>query len=163
MDDLIVEQARIEDYENILELYNELHEMLEECNPRKFRKISKDEILFTNDYFQKALLHEINTNFKICKINGKTVGIIEYAIWDAYQNIGYVPCTICVIGNIVLKKEYRNQGIGSHLFEYIKTVICPEFKVQRIELDMEFRNSEALQFYKKLGLIEDRIRFSIDV
>ena len=41
MNDYIIEPAKNEDYENILELYNELHEVLEECNPQKFRKIEK--------------------------------------------------------------------------------------------------------------------------
>ena len=68
-----------------------------------------------------------------------------------------------MIGNIVVKKEYRNQGIGTHLFEYIKNKKCPEFDVQRIGLDMEAKNINALSFYKKLGLIEDRIRFSMNV
>lgn len=45
------------------------------------------------------------------------------------KNPGFIPCTVCVIGNIVVKKEYRNQGIGTHLFEYIKTIKCPEFDV----------------------------------
>ena len=35
----------------------------------------------------------------------------------------YMPCTVCVIGNIVVKKKYRNQGIGTQLFEYIKNVL----------------------------------------
>ena len=68
-----------------------------------------------------------------------------------------------ILKNIVVKKEYRNQGIGTHLFEYIKNKKCPEFDVQRIELDMEAKNINALSFYRKLGLIEDRIRFSMNV
>ena len=55
-------------YENILELYNELHEVLEECNPQKFRKIEKTEILITKEYFEKALNHEVNTNFEVTKL-----------------------------------------------------------------------------------------------
>ena len=68
-----------------------------------------------------------------------------------------------MIENIVVKKEYRNQGIGTHLFEYIRNTKCPEFDVQRIELDMEAKNINALSFYKKVGLTEDRIRFSMNV
>ena len=41
-----------------------------------------------------------------------------------------------MIGNIVVKKQYRNQGKGTHLFEYIKNKKCPEFDVQRMGLDM---------------------------
>ncbi len=163
MNDYIIEPAKTEDYESILELYNELHEVLEECNTQKFRKIEKTEILITKEYFEKALNHEVNTNFEVYKINGKTIGVVEYAVWDAYQNPGFIPCTVCVIGNIVVKKEYRNKGIGTHLFEYIKNIKCPEFDVQRIELVMEAKNINALSFYKKLGLIEDRIRFSMNV
>ncbi|MDY5885880.1 MAG: GNAT family N-acetyltransferase [Treponema sp.] len=117
----------------------------------------------TKEYFEKALNHEVNTNFEVYKINGKTIGVVEYAVWDAYQNPGFISCTVCVIGNIVVKKEYRNQGIGTHLFEYIKNKKCPEFDVQRIELDMEAKNINALSVHKKLGLIEDRIRFSMNV
>ena len=41
MNDYIIEPAKIEDYESILELYNELHEVLEKCNSQKFRNIEK--------------------------------------------------------------------------------------------------------------------------
>ena len=163
MDDCIIEPAKIEDYESISELYNELHKVLEECNPQKFRKIEKNETIFSKEYFERALNHEINTNIDVYKSNGKILGIIEYAVWDAYQNTGFIPCTVCVIGNIVVKKEYQNQGIGTQLFEHIKNVKCPEYEAQRIELDMEAKNGQALSFYKKLGLVEDKIRFSINV
>jgi len=48
MNDYIIEPAKIENYESILELYNELH--------------------------------EVNTNFEVYKINGKTIGVVEYAV-----------------------------------------------------------------------------------
>ena len=68
MNDYIIEPDKTEDYENILELYNELHEVLEECNPQKFRKIEKTEILITKEYFEKALNHEVNTILKSTKL-----------------------------------------------------------------------------------------------
>ena len=63
-----------------MQTYNELHEVLEECNSQKFRKIEKTEILITKEYFEKALNHEVNTNFEVYKINGKTIGVVEYAV-----------------------------------------------------------------------------------
>ena len=148
MNDYIIEPAKIEDYESILELYNELHEVLEECNPQKFRKIEKTEILITKEYFEKALNHEVNTNFEVYKINGKTIGVVEYAVWDAYQNPGFIPCIVCVIGNIVVKKEYRNQGIGTHLFEYIKN----KNKLSILNKMLNnINNSNNISFFSKLN------------
>lgn len=65
------------------------------------------------------------------------------------KNPGFIPCTVCVIGNIVVKKEYRNQGIGTHLFEYIKTIKCPEFDVQRIELVMDVNSDTSEPLARK--------------
>ena len=54
MNNLIIESAKAEDYESILEMYNELHEVLEECNPQRFRKLEKDEIILTKEDFEKS-------------------------------------------------------------------------------------------------------------
>lgn len=54
MNDYIIEPAKTEDYESILELYNELHEVLEESNPQKFRKIEK--LKFSS---QKSILKKL--------------------------------------------------------------------------------------------------------
>lgn len=53
MNDYIIEPAKTEDYESILELYNELHEVLEECNPQKSRKIEKTEIPLQKNILKK--------------------------------------------------------------------------------------------------------------
>ena len=163
MDNLIIESAKAEDYESILEMYNELHEVLEECNPQRFRKLEKDEIILTKEDFEKSQNHETYKTLDVCRIDGDVAGFIDYAIFDAYKFIGYNPCTICFLGNIYIKKEFRRQGIGTRFIEYLKNEVCPKYNATRIELEMEAENLPALSFYEKIGMSKARIKFGLDV
>ena len=162
-DNLIIESAKLDDYESILGLYNELHEVLEECNPQRFRKLEKDEILLTEDDLKKIVKREDYRNLAVCRINGNVVGFIDYAIFDAYNFIGYNPCTICFLGNIAIKKEFRRQGIGTKFIEYLKNEVCPKYNATRIELEMEAKNQAAVSFYEKMGMSKARIKFGMDL
>lgn len=84
MNETVIEPAKSEDYNDILELFIELHEVLIECNPKKYWKLEDKE---------------------------------------------------------------RENLFPKEIFDY-----C---------LDMEAKNTNALNFYKKLGMVESRIKFSM--
>ena len=154
-----IEKAKKEDYKDILNLFNELFQVLLECNPKKFRPIQEGEAALQQKDFEDSLKEGAWRNFDIYKIDGKIAAVIDYAIYEINNYPGYIPCNLCILGNIVVKKEYRGMGIGTKLINYLRQK-CKDQNIQRFELEMEASNKAALNFYKKLGLKEARIRFA---
>ena len=155
----IIEKAKIEDYKEVVHLFNELFEVLVKCNPKKFTPLKEGEVTLQQKDFEDSLKEGAWRNFELYKIDGKIVGLIDYAIYDTSNYPGYIPCKLCMLGNIVVKKEYRGMGIGTQCINYLRQK-CKDQNIQRFELEMEKANKAAFKFYKKLGLKEERIRFA---
>jgi GNAT superfamily N-acetyltransferase len=163
MNETVIEPAKSEDYNDILELFIELHEVLIECNPKKFWKVEdkERENLFPKEIFDYCLDTESQHFIDVCKMDGKIVGFVDYCLSEDSPFPGINTWKGIFIGNIVVKKEYRRQGIGTKLINYIREVKCPENHLTEIGLEMEAKNTNALNFYKKLGMVESRIKFSM--
>lgn len=75
------------------------------------------------------------------------VGYIEY--YDLYENID--------IGNIFVKEDYRNRGIGSLLLEGLIIFAKEKGKVN-ITLEVNVLNKYAIRLYEKYGFKKVAIR-----
>lgn len=91
----------------------------------------------------KALLKEKNRIFRVAKIGGKIVGIIE----------GFLPVDInpvlCWITWIAVSKEYRRRHIGSMLISSLEN--GPGIRWQRIQGNVRIGNVASNNMLKKLG------------
>lgn len=54
------------------------------------------------------------------------------------------------ISRLIVKKEYRNRGIGQELLKYMIN-LCEEKGYQQITVGVDTENSNALHIYKKFG------------
>jgi len=161
----IIEPVKSNDYNDVLNLFIELHEDLVECNPMKFRKLEKNERenWFPKEVFDYCLDSETHRFIDVYKMDNKIVGLVDYVISEEPPFPGINTWKGVFIGNIVVKKEYQRQGIGTKLVNYVREVICPKNHVTQIGLEMEALNIKALNFYKKIGMVESRIKFSMSL
>lgn len=99
-----------DDINQIYDLYNEV------TNEEKFLKKLKyeeyKEMFLSNKYFEKGLIYGIK----------ESDNLIAFCIGLTKNNNGYVNM-------IIVKKEYRNKGIGSELLSYLEN----EFKTINIK------------------------------
>jgi ribosomal protein S18 acetylase RimI-like enzyme len=58
--------------------------------------------------------------------------------------------TTCNIMDVFIKEEYRNQGIGSKLFDGLKQKLKEETWIYEIRLGVR-ANNRAIEFYKNQG------------
>lgn len=81
----------------------------------------------------------------VYRINDLIIGYLNYSI--IYEK--------AEINNIFILEQYRNQGIGSKLIEYLleKCKIC-----ENITLEVRKDNEKALRLYKKYGFKEVALR-----
>ena len=79
--------------------------------------------------------------------NNISIGYLEYSI--IYERME--------IDNIFVSEEYRNQGIGTKLLEYL-IEYAKENKIVNITLEVRTSNNIAKKLYKKMGFNEVAIR-----
>ncbi len=83
----------------------------------------------------------------VAKLNKEVVGIANIFI---HQDIFEENNPFMTIWSVRIKKEYRKQGIGRKLFQYIEK-IANEINCEFICLITEKNNKGANAFYQKLG------------
>lgn len=85
----------------------------------------------------------------IYEINGEFIGEIAY-VFDMNDNDYTIPNKRIYISHLIVKKEYRNQGIGGILIDYITSVI-KDMGYSEISIGVDKDNEAALYLYRKKG------------
>lgn len=102
---------------------------------------------FWNYNILKNELESKNSYYFIAKLNNEIVGFIG------------IKCILdeAEIMNIVVKKDFRNMKIGSYLLENLILNIN-NYKIKKINLEVNSNNISAILLYKKYGFKIDGIR-----
>lgn len=70
---------------------------------------------------------------------------------DLVYNYGeYTDINKVYLSRLIVKKEYRNKGIGQELLKYM-IALCKEKGYQQITVGVDVDNKKALHIYKKHG------------
>lgn len=129
MENYIIEKLNIKDYKKCNNIWN-----MKNCK-------------FT-DKFRKEIEDGNRTVF-IYKINDEFIGEIAY-VFDMNDSDYTIPNRRIYISRLIVKKEYRNQGIGGILIDFIlKEIKKMGYKEATIGVDKD--NSSALHLYQKKG------------
>ena len=68
--------------------------------------------------------------------------------------IGFAGLSTCLdeatLNNIVVKKSYRNRGIGGELLESL-IEFCSELRMKTFTLEVDTENEPAIHLYEKFG------------
>lgn len=114
---------------------------------------------------------EIVTLEKECFDDPWTLQSFEEVIYSNFSQIfcyvfegkivGYACITTIIdeihLGNIAVKKEYRGQGIGRKLIDYIINY-ANQNKIQKITLEVRRSNTIAINLYKSVGFVTEGVR-----
>ncbi len=95
--------------------------------------------------FEQLMESDAYAQGYIIEYAGKPVGYALTAKTFSGEAGGYVVW----IEELFILPGYRNKGLGSEFFEYVKQHIEPE--VARIRLEVEPDNTNAMRLYKKMG------------
>ena len=129
MSNYIIERLNIKDYSKCNNIWN-----MEKCE-------------FTEKFYQE--IENGNRVVFIYKINDEFIGEIAY-VFDMNDTDYTIPNQRIYISRLIVKKEYRNQGIGGILIDYILDEIKKMgYKEATIGVDKD--NVTAIHLYKKKG------------
>lgn len=120
-------------------MYNITKMTLEDLNNIKDNLISDFDDFWNYSVF-KSELESPTSHYIVVKNNSKIIGFagIKVTVPD------------CDIMNIVVKKDFRNQGIGSLLLKELIN-LSKSLKVQNLFLEVNEKNRPAILLYNKFG------------
>ncbi|WP_337100095.1 GNAT family N-acetyltransferase [Paenibacillus sp. YIM B09110] len=127
---MIVSKAEISDLPNILKLQYEAYqseaEIYQEIIPPLKQSLSE----LVEEYNEGTILKVTN--------NDEIVGSVRAITHDG----------VCIIGKLIVKPEFQNQGIGKKLMKEIEESYS---QVKRMELFTGHKSIKNLELYKRLG------------
>ncbi len=85
----------------------------------------------------------------IYEVDGEFIGEIAYVL-DMNDSDYTIPNKRVYISRLIVKKEYRNQGIGGILIDYIVNVV-KELGYTEMSIGVDKDNESALHLYGKKG------------
>lgn len=145
---MVIRNLKIEDFDNVNDLFMQLHNSEMEQRPDLFRKIEKPTTSKAWDF--EASLSDNSKIMIGAEVDDKIVG---FAIIQIRQSAYKVQATrtYAYFENIVVDNSYRRTGIGTAVYqEGIKR--AKERGATSAELKVWNFNAEAISFYQSLGM-----------
>lgn len=142
-----IRKMKINDYEYVRKLYNQLY--LSHLNARPDIYL-KDVESFNFEYF----VEQLNNKNTINLVYEDNDGIVAILLAN-YKKPSKAPFIrkrkVIFIDSLVVDEFHKKMGIGRRMMEYIEN-IGKKKKVESIELNVYAFNKDAIKFYKSLGM-----------
>ncbi|MHA1667611.1 MAG: GNAT family N-acetyltransferase [Candidatus Heimdallarchaeaceae archaeon] len=101
------------------------------------------------EFVLKTAIADNSQEVYVAEKSGRIVGFLYGYIKN--QTGFFKRRKVAHISDIVVKKEFRNQGIGSALFEKFEREFAFEHQAEDMTLFVHVKNEKAIEFYKKIG------------
>ena len=150
-----IEKAKNENVNDIVVLNSFVQEKHREHHPDHFK--SSDLVSCEASNFFERLIKTENNYIFIAYKEDNPVGYIWFTIDNITENPFKTGRKQIYIHQIVVHKQYRQQAIGRSLFEKAE-MTAKQNNIDHYELDTWAFNSEAHEFFKKLGFETFNIR-----
>lgn len=141
----MIRNLTINDYEAVKNIISELHKMHLENRPDFYLE---NECPITLKEYKSLLKKKEKVGISFV-VNNKIAGICLATIKNRIEKSVYID-------DIYVLSDYRRQGIATKLFEQIKK-ISKDMGAKSIDLTVWQFNKSAFDFYKSLGMKEQRI------
>lgn len=151
--------ANAQDYVPLLDLFELVDTFHRENLPTIFQKPAgpaRDQ-----DYFESLLLDQENGLF-IAEVEDEIAGFILAILHITPPFSVFIPSRLALVSDIVVKTEFRRQGIGRLLVNKIHEWAETQ-GASAVELTVYSFNQAAIDFYKTIGYetINFRMRYPI--
>lgn len=144
MDDLVIRELKKEDLKQVQELTEQLNELYKTGHDISINAIS-------NTFRDMEDKNKFYINF-VAQINDQIVGFISSIIYKTF----FHPKGTLLINELIIDKNQRGKKIGERLLKKLMEIGL-EKELNEIEVGTTFANKQAIEFYKKNGLVDESI------
>lgn len=92
-------------------------------------------------------LYDFGAGFLVAEEEGYVIGYVIF--WMKFDNVGHII-------SIAVDKNYRQQKVGTKLLARAITILS-NLNIEKITLEVNENNKEAIEFYKKFNFKIDRL------
>ena len=149
MGNIAVRYAKNSDYDMVEVLMKQVQQMHVEWRPDIYKMGAT---VLPEDIYEKAVAEK---NFLVAEIAGCVVGLLFFYVYHR-ENDTSVTRDVLFVDSMAVHEDYRVQGIGHALFDYVK-VVAKEKHIAAIELSVNAKNADAMVMYRKYGFGEKSI------
>lgn len=152
-----IRKANIKDIDEISRILLEVADLHEKGRPDIFKAKTLEEI---KKDVSKSL---IDKNSKVIVFEEENIlGVIIYRTKIVENHKNLKNSKILWIEEIGVKEGYKKHGIGKKLMLYAKEEAKKD-SCDRLELNCWSFNKNAIEFYKKIGMKEERINMEFEI
>lgn len=147
---MMIRFANVNDINEIINLFYELDTDAINSQPNHFQRGER-----TFEYLS-GIINDEKSDFLVSEINSEIVGFSLLYEKEVKGLSLLVPCKYTYIQDLIVKRKYRNQGIGSKLIDKSKEW-AKNHKSEYLRLSVLPENKDAQHFYTRHGLYEQMI------
>lgn len=145
--EIIVRKARIDDYNTLCELFDEIDALHRHHLPHLFQK--PNSAAREQDYLSEQITDE-DIGLFVAEAGKELIGLVHAVIIETPDFPVFVPRRYASVNNIVVKAGFQNHGIGKLLIEKIQAWAVAKGATS-LELNVYEFNETAIAFYEKVG------------
>lgn len=149
----LIRNARIEDYESVVQIINQVQQMHIAWRPDIYRA---NDLMIPRDAFEKLVAGD--TLF-VAVVDGAVVGVLEI-VYRHVESPAHVTRNILYIETMAVDEAYRGKGIG-HMFFAKAKEIKERLHFDAIELQVNAKNKAAYEMYTNYGFTEKSINMEL--
>lgn len=151
----MIRKATEADLQALAVLFRQLHEYHIRIAPDSHRMPFEQYFELEMKYF----LEDEELNILVAEEKEELTAYAAFRIFDR-DRAERIPARICYIEHFTVAEEHRRSGIGTELFEAVRS-FAREQECDRIQLGAAAVNTGALGFYEKQGLKPRTIKMEL--
>jgi diamine N-acetyltransferase len=147
MNNISIRNAKRSDYESLLPLFRQVHELHVFERPDLYKENSTP---VDREFFDSQLV-DVKQHIFVASIGIEIVGMVVMKEDEICENSFIKERKVLLINSLCVAEKHRKKGIGKrilqHVFDFGKSL-----KVDSIELGVLEKNSNAIEFYESIGM-----------
>lgn len=145
--DITIRSAELNDYEFLLPLFRQVHEFHVFVRPDLYKENSTP----VEQEFFESQLNDGKQHVFVATIGDDIVGVVVTKKEEITGNSFVKARKVLVINSLCVAETHRKKGIGIKLTNYVFD-FARGLNVDSIELGVSEENTNAIEFYRSIGM-----------
>ncbi|MBI1278502.1 MAG: GNAT family N-acetyltransferase [Anaerolineaceae bacterium] len=159
MNDVVIRRATLEDAEILATLNRDVQQIHADAYPNFFKQPTNFADIAAD--FKNRVLTDVDGFVLIIEADGQAAGYIYAKVVSRPENAYVYAQKYMLVDNISISPQYQNKGYGKMLMQAVWDTAVTR-GIHRILLDTYEFNSNAQQFYAKMGFERMKIQMALD-
>lgn len=159
MNEAVIRQATLADVELLATLNRDVQQIHADAYPNLFKQPTNFAEVVAD--FKNRVLSDVDGFVLILDVEGEAVGCIYARTVTRPENAYVYAQQYMLVDQISVRPQYQNKGYGKMLMQAVCEVATAR-GIHRVLLDTYEFNSNAQQFYAKMGFERMKIQLALD-